>query len=141
MEAGPSSASVRSRVGGVDEEDVAQLRLGDDFGAAQCLLSSEVQILLQHRKDREHGVDVSPVFSKTLGYVDRFSRFKNKTALKQVRGMLSRQGLAEYEAAAIGNLLPETAEEAKALIPSLQRMTDDDLQIILNDVTSYRRFD
>ena len=31
--------------------------------------------------------------------------------------MLASKGLAQFEMAQIGNLLPETAEEAKSLIP------------------------
>eukprot|EP01112_Ceratiomyxa_fruticulosa_P008617 TRINITY_DN2231_c0_g1_i1.p1 TRINITY_DN2231_c0_g1~~TRINITY_DN2231_c0_g1_i1.p1 ORF type:complete len:140 (+),score=16.79 TRINITY_DN2231_c0_g1_i1:226-645(+) len=136
-----SSSSVRSRIGGVEEEDVSQLKLGPDFSKAQCLLNSEVAFLLQHRKDHEEGVQASPVFSKTQAYVDRFNRFKNKIALTEVRAILGRNEFEQYEIAALGNLLPESSEEAKALIPSLSRMNDEDLESLLNDLTTYQRYD
>lgn len=64
---------------------------------------------------------------KTLNYTKRFSKFKNRTAVKEVRGylfffqyinmikisLLARKGLEEFEIAAVSNLCPETADEAK----------------------------
>ena len=42
--------------------------------------------------------------------------------------------------AQIANLLPERAEEAKVLIPSLTyRIDDDDLQLLLNELKSLSR--
>ncbi|KAL6058292.1 DNA-directed RNA polymerase II subunit rpb4, variant 2 [Balamuthia mandrillaris] len=71
-----------------EEEDATQLKLGQDFHEAQCLLNSEVAILLEHRQQNapeDSESEQSPVFLKTLAYVQRFSRYKNKTAVKQVR--------------------------------------------------------
>lgn len=99
-----------------EEEDASQLRLGpgtwrpsccaerigasarthspasrltsSDFKDAQCLLNSEVAVLLQHRMATSAGANdhtASPAFQQTLSYVQRFSRFKNKEALKDVR--------------------------------------------------------
>lgn len=48
--------------------------------------------------------------------------------------------LSEFEMAQLGNLCPETAEEARALVPSLAGKLDDDiLQKILDDMTTARR--
>lgn len=48
--------------------------------------------------------------------------------------------LSEFEMAQLGNLCPETAEEAKALVPSLSGKLDDDLlQKILDDMSTARR--
>lgn len=49
--------------------------------------------------------------------------------------------LREFEMAQMGNLAPATAEEAKMLIPSLVgRIDDEELQKILDDLATIRRF-
>lgn len=99
------------------------------------------------------------VFTKTLDYVKRFNRYKNKTAVKEVRSyvipsehhcrtlthdlprVLTRKGLEEYEIASLANLAPENAEEAKTLIPSLKhKFTDEELDGVLNDLRNYSTF-
>ncbi|XP_048328986.2 DNA-directed RNA polymerase II subunit 4 isoform X2 [Ziziphus jujuba] len=88
-------------------------------------MNCEVSILLEHRCDQlKHLSDDSlkqlpQVFKKALQYVKRFSRFTNQDAVKQVREVLSRYQLAEYELAVLGNLCPETVEEANAVVPYL----------------------
>lgn len=53
---------------------------------------------------------------------------------------MSEGKLCEFEMAQLGNLCPESVEEAKALIPSLVgKMDDDFLQKILDDLTTTRR--
>ncbi|ELR25354.1 DNAdirected RNA polymerase II subunit rpb4, putative [Acanthamoeba castellanii str. Neff] len=130
-----------------EEEDASLLRLGLDFQNANCLLNSEVAILLEHRQQtaavQEEGeAELSNVFLKTLSYVQRFSRYKTKAAVKEVRSLLTEKELEEFEIAALSNLCPETAEEAKSLIPSLaKRFDDEELQSVLNDLASFRRFE
>lgn len=56
------------------------------------------------------------------------------------RAMMSEMSLAEFEMAQLGNLCPETAEEARALIPSLSGKIEEDLlQKILEDMATARR--
>ena len=50
----------------------------------------------------------------------RFSRYKNPDAVRQVREILSRYQLAEFELCVLGNLCPETVEEAIAMVPSIK---------------------
>ena len=53
---------------------------------------------------------------------------------------MSEMSLAEFEMAQLGNLCPETAEEARALIPSLNGKIEEDLlQKILDDMVTARR--
>lgn len=53
---------------------------------------------------------------------------------------MTEMALSEFEMAQLGNLCPETAEEARALIPSLVGKLDDDLlQRILDDMGTARR--
>jgi DNA-directed RNA polymerase II subunit RPB4 len=56
--------------------------------------------------------------------------------------MMNDEGLAEFEMAQLGNLCPETAEEAKVLIPSLADgdKEEDELQRLLDDLIAARRY-
>lgn len=52
--------------------------------------------------------------------------------------MLTRKALEEFELASLANLLPETAEEAKCLLPTLtEKFTDEELEVVLNDLRNY----
>ena len=67
------------------------------------------------------------------------------------RRVLAQRGLHEFEVCTLGNLAPSTAEEAKALAPSLelpidlelnperkQQLTEDEIDAMLNDMATYR---
>jgi len=125
-----------------EDEDAAELKLGPDFTESLCILNSEAAILLefsqQTHESTESETELSSVFLKTLVYVKRFSKYKNKTAVKEVRSLLTKKGLEEYEIASLSNLCPESCEEAKVLIPSLaKKFTDEELDSILNDLKNY----
>jgi len=128
-----------------EEEDATELQFPKEFESAETLLNSEVFMLLEHRKAQNENADdeqeMSDVFMKTLNYTQRFSRFKNRETIAQVRGLLSKKKLHKYELASIANLCPETAEEAKSLIPSLEgRFDDEELQQILDEIKTHRSF-
>lgn len=92
-----------------------------EFENAETLLNSEVYMLLEHRKKKneaaEEEQDLSEVFVKTLDYTQKFNRYKNRETIAQVRSLLGKKKLHKFELACLANLCPETAEEAKALIP------------------------
>ncbi|KAK7481392.1 hypothetical protein BaRGS_00027348 [Batillaria attramentaria] len=127
------------------EEDAAELQFPKEFENAETLLISEVQMLLDHRKQQnesaEEEQELSDVFMKTLNYCQRFSKFKNRETIAAVRSSLMQKKLHKFELAALANLCPETAEEAKSLIPSLEgRFEDEELQQILDDIKTKRSF-
>ncbi|KAI8887748.1 hypothetical protein K501DRAFT_38473 [Backusella circina FSU 941] len=107
--------------GGTDQEDATTLKLGDEFSSAQCLYISEVKILLEAQegsKDPSTANRVTTsVMTKTLEYVRTFSRFSNRDSVKEVRHLLGKENMAQFEIAQLANLCCEDAEEAKALIP------------------------
>ncbi|KAI0989993.1 hypothetical protein GJ496_006218 [Pomphorhynchus laevis] len=92
--------------------------------------------------------------SDTLAYCERFSTFRNSETILEVREALSIAGggsnstlnngfvrLHQFETAALANLCPESAEEAKTLIPSLTGKIDDDqLQRLLDDIRAKKTF-
>ncbi|XP_069752489.1 DNA-directed RNA polymerase II subunit RPB4 isoform X2 [Narcine bancroftii] len=139
-----AACSSEARVGDV-EEDASQLVFPKEFESSETLLNSEVHMLLEHRKQQNESAEdeqeLSEVFMKTLNYTARFSRFKNRETIASVRSLLLQKKLHKFELASLANLCPETAEEAKALIPSLEgRFEDEELQQILDDIQTKRSF-
>jgi len=127
------------------EEDATELIFPKEFENAEALLISEVHMLLEHRKqtneNAEEETELSEVFTKTQAYCQRFSRYKNRETISAVRQLLSQKKLHKFEVAQLANLSPETPEEAKALIPSLEgRYQDEELRLILEDIQTQRSF-
>lgn len=81
------------------------------------------------------------VFIKTLNYARRMSRFKNRETIRAVRAIFTEKHLHKFEIAQIANLCPENAEEAKALVPSLEnKIEESELEEVLKDLQSKRTF-
>merc|ERR1711934_579587 len=130
-----------------DDEDVSTLKFPKEFENIETLLNVEVAALLQNRKEQndaaaESGgneIELSECFLKTLQYCERFQRYNNMETSKAVRDILQDKALHKYEMAQLANLCPESAEEARSLIPSLEgpnRFDDEDLQEILDDIAA-----
>ncbi|KAL9278980.1 DNA-directed RNA polymerase II subunit 4 [Arabidopsis thaliana] len=151
---------------GEEEENAAELKIGDEFLKAKCLMNCEVSLILEHKFEQLQQISEDPmnqvsesmlniveevmfapcrVFEKSLQYVKRFSRYKNPDAVRQVREILSRYQLTEFELCVLGNLCPETVEEAVAMVPSLKtkgRAHDDEaIEKMLNDLSLVKRFE
>jgi len=131
------------------EENAAELQFPKEFESQETktLLISEVHILLEHRRQQnenaEEEQEFSEVFMKTLNYTQRFAKFKNMENIASVRQLLTNKKIHKFEMAQLANLCPETPEEAKSLIPSLEaegRFTDDELATILDDIQTKRSF-
>merc|ERR1719351_502496 len=134
--------------GSTVEEDASDLVFPKEFNDndTKTLLISEVHILLEHRKQQnesaEEEMEFSEVFMKTLNYTQRFAKFKNMENIASIRQLLTNKKLHKFELAALANLCPETPEEAKSLIPSLEgagRFDDEELASILDDIQTKRR--
>ncbi|KAA3674819.1 DNA-directed RNA polymerase II subunit RPB4 [Paragonimus westermani] len=96
----------------------------------------------QNESATVHELELAPAFTKTLNYATQFSKFNNRETIESVRSLLSQKRFHGFELAAIANLLPDSAEECKALIPSLDssRFTEEDLQQLLDEIQSKRSF-
>ncbi|CAN6888230.1 unnamed protein product [Brassica oleracea] len=111
---------------GEEEENAAELKIGDEFLKAKCLMNCEVSLILEHKYEQLQQVSedpmnqVSQVIEKSLQYVKRFSRYRNPDAVRQVREILSRHQFTEFELCVPDNLCLETAKEAVAMVPSLK---------------------
>lgn len=127
------------------EEDACELTFPKEFENAETLLISEVRMLLEHRKQQnenaEEEQELSEVFVKTHTYCERFSKYKCRETISAVRQLLNTKKIHRFELAQLANLCPETPEEAKALIPSLEgRFQDEELRLILEDIQTQRSF-
>ncbi|XP_043917873.1 DNA-directed RNA polymerase II subunit RPB4-like [Protopterus annectens] len=130
---------------GDPEEDASQLVFPKEFENAETLLNSVVHMLLEHWKQQNESAEdeqeLSEVFMKTVNYTAHFSCFKNRETIASVRCLLLQNKLQMFELASLANVCPETAEEGKALIPSLEgRFEDEELQQILDDIQTKRSF-
>lgn len=138
-----------------EEEDASELKLGQEFERAQCLMNAEVaQILeakLEHLKKENPSEDplsqVTPVFAKSLEYVQRFRSYKNQEAVNEVRKVLKEAKLHEFEMCVVGNLCPETAEEMQAMVPSLTNpdrenpLSDEAIEALHGRLQTIRKFE
>ncbi|ORY69152.1 HRDC-like protein [Leucosporidium creatinivorum] len=132
-------SAARHRSKAADDEDAAQLKFGPEFsGEIQkgCIVISEVKLLLEQAGKKSDNA----VFKKTLDYVSTFARFHEPETVASVRAVFEGSGLADFEMVQIANLCPASAEEAKALIPSLGERDDDTLQQYLNQIASLRKY-
>lgn len=72
-------------------------------------------------------------------YCRRFGKIQHRGAVVDIRSALEREGdLSEYEMCMLVNLMPKSVEEAKVLIPSLQRLKNEKVNKILDRLDSYR---
>mmetsp|Transcript_50119 Transcript_50119/g.162367 ORF Transcript_50119/g.162367 Transcript_50119/m.162367 type:complete len:145 (+) Transcript_50119:63-497(+) len=134
------------------EADAATLTLGEDFQDGRCLLNSEVALILEHKLQTSNAKGQTPGtnFVKAFEYVNRVKQFRTKEVMARVRTELEKQPIVEFEVAQLGNLCPEDADEAKALIaslalPTLEGMARDidsaQLTEVLQGICDCRQFD
>ena len=144
----PSTPDPRHASQNAVDEDATKLEFGPEFNDVSCLLHSEIFALLDNQKQQKlvNVTDPSIVdrlfttsFNKTYKYVKTFNRYKNSEMIREVRTCFS-DDFCEYEMAQLANLCPESAEEAKCLIPSLSRIPDLTLQSILDHIQNTRKF-
>lgn len=115
-------------------EDIVS-KLGSEFANANYLSIPEVALLLQTLKQQGEAGGPHSNFEKFLTYCKRFNRFPNSEVAVQVRKLLEDHEFPDLEIALLSNLCPNNAEEARSLIPSLQRIeNDDELNNVLDEL-------
>ncbi|KAH0459293.1 hypothetical protein IEQ34_012107 [Dendrobium chrysotoxum] len=127
----------RATMSAEEDENAAELKIGEEFLKAKCLMNCEVALILDRRLEQLQQMSDDPtnqmsqVFEKSHQYVKRFSRYKNQDAVKQL--------------CVLGNLCPETVEEAIAMVPSLKSkgraLEDDAIEKMLNDLSLIKKFE
>ncbi|KKY14105.1 putative polymerase ii polypeptide d [Phaeomoniella chlamydospora] len=131
---------------GSDLEASSVLKLGD-FQQTPTLTLSEARLILnavveKRRELAPNGrIQETETLTKTQDYLDMFARFKDKENVEAAERILTSYAgqLDFFERSQLGSLLPDEAEEAKALIPSLQsKISDGDLQQLLDELQKLR---
>lgn len=80
------------------------------------------------------------VLNKTLAYVNRFNTYKGMQSARDVRKTLAARQLEPFEIAALANLTPGDADEAKTLVPSLtSRFDDEEIEAMIEELAQYRQ--
>ena len=137
-----------SALAGEPDDDAAVLRFGPEFPAnsCECLSDAEVTTILDNTMRNSAGD--RPFLRKTYEYTKRSIGVRPVKAVKS-ETIHIRQALQElrfdeggalhvYEIASLTNLMSKDSEpeEARALIPSLQRYGDEAMATILDAVAS-----
>ncbi|AFM98775.1 RNA polymerase II subunit Rpb4 [Encephalitozoon hellem] len=100
----------------------------EDMKDSHPVTLAEARYLLEGQKERfraDFRSNASKIFRSTLGYLDEFCRIKDKSVAEDLRTTLSALGFSELEIALFGSLFPQSVEEAKSLVPSLESKGDD----------------
>jgi len=132
-----------------EAENAEELRLGPIFDGnnVQALSNSEALYVLREvemtRKAGEPNFVPTPLVQQTKQYLERFNSVKNKEATNAMRRAMHEADLRQFEICSIINLMPGTAEEAKALIPSIETMherfeDEEELNALLNSVQTLK---
>jgi len=113
-----------------DLEAGAVLKLGE-YQTETTLNLSEARIILQKtlatRAARGRAYEETETTIKTKDYLEIFAVFKDLAEAQQVEGIINSYGenLERFEKSQLGSLVPTCADEAKALIPSLEKKVED----------------
>ena len=120
--------------------DANLLEFGQEFHDTHTLLISEVKVLLNVQMEKRllQSQPQTQIIKDTFDYCSKFSRFHNKQTAKQVRQLLD--NLHDFEMAQLANLCCQTSEEAKSLVPSLDKLNDEELQQKLNELQQLIRY-
>jgi DNA-directed RNA polymerase II subunit RPB4 len=109
-----------------------------EFTHVQSLLTSEVKVLLEMAKETKGPGQFGDVMAKTLDYCHTFSRFGSKEVVTELRRLFDGEDYNQFEMAQLCNLNCDSPEEAKSLIPSLARKREDELTLLLKQISDLR---
>ena len=124
----PAAPSREAPSASTDLEAGLVLKLGE-YADEPTLNASEARIILQRtldnrRRNNPNGQNIEPteVTAKMQMYLELFAQFKNVAEAQQLEGIINSyaKDLERFEKSQLGTLVPGSADEAKALIPSLE---------------------
>lgn len=106
------------------EEDASLLAFDEILNDSLFLSVSDVFFLMENKIEE----------NKTKKYVSLFSSITKQEFVQDLRKTLSAFGLHGFEVAQLINLMPESVEEAKCIIPSLYKKDDVIIQQAIDEV-------
>lgn len=112
-----------------EEENIVEGKLGLIFSEAEPFSNTAaLNILSQVFQARNMDVVNAPErVRKTWDYLKQFNVQGNAANATALQGALQATPLNDFERACVSNLNPHSAEEAKALLPSLDRLANEEV--------------
>lgn len=122
-----------------DLEAGKELRLGEfsddptlNLSEARIIIDRSLEARRKHVSQRNGETDKTAfrdteTVSKTKDYLELFAVFKEMADAEQAERTINTyaQGMERFERSQLGSLVPTNADEAKALIPSLEKKVED----------------
>merc|ERR1712216_59899 len=150
---GGAASSIMDDGDEITEHIPQSFRDGFKNRTTDTLLNVEVSLILQNKlkqmemADEDADSTKQEMLMKFKDYVDQFQHYKKggddqeRESAKNVRSLLEEQYKLEGpEMALVANLCPEDVEEAKHLVKSLNRMDDDRIKNMLDELKQFRDF-
>lgn len=100
---------------------------------AYYILDDRRSKLLNNRAPKKY----IKLFDSALNYAETCSRIASRSRAETLRNVLSKFELSNAEIASIGSLFPQSVDEAKMLIPSLNRFGDEKLSTIIKHMDDF----
>lgn len=122
-------------------KEANRVEVDEEFKNAKCLNLCELHLILgdQLRLQHKRNEAAKQLIKTSHDYASRFAILKFRSAIVDIRTTIERDGLLhEFEMASLVNLLPKSVDEAKSLIPSLNRIPDERIDDVLELLESYR---
>ena len=102
------------------------------------LMTCEAFFILDEQRNRlldpKKSKNYIKLFESTLNYSETCARIGSRGQAETLRNVLSRAGLNEIEVTGVGSLFPQSTDEAKILIPTLCRFSEEELSAIIKQI-------
>lgn len=78
----------------------------------------------------------SEAFTQMWNHVEHFAPYKSESSARESRAICKHLEISEIHQVVLSDLMPASAEEAMGLMRPLERIAEDDLQRVLDDLAS-----
>ena len=112
----------------------------DPFVDGRCLSNFEaLEVLRDIEEDNptQFSSDRQTHLFKSKTYAENFKQFTNKRGLDAARNVVSMYDLTSEDSAAILNLCPRTVEDARKYIPSLSKLTNEQVEDMISQIQKF----
>lgn len=137
-----------------DLEAGRELRLGDysedptlSLSEARIILNRTFEIRRSRSKNPEDALKKTETLAKTENYLELFAVFKEMSDAQNVEITLNTYAdrLGRFERSQMASLVPTCADEAKAIIPSIEKkvedniITEEELDQLCHELVRYKK--
>lgn len=141
-------------VASADLEAGRELKLGDysqdptlSLSEARIILNRTFEIRRSRSKNPEDALKKTETLAKTENYLELFAVFKEMSDAQNVEITLNTYAdrLGRFERSQMASLVPTCADEAKAIIPSIEKkvedniITEEELDQLCHELVRYKK--